>query len=245
MATETGKRVPPYLPFKTFLSSFDVLAHGVPPRIDRTLWRSQSGVTQGLIMNTYRFFGLVDDSPGANDSSTDYLNELAKYTDKRPEILRGLIEAQYMDILDEHDLTKMTLKMLEEAFEKAFALGGGTKQKAITFFLKAAKFADMPLSPFLTSQLRATRKKRGARTRVPDNDGGQMTSSVHPASSPTATTHMVKLVSGGTLTVSIAANPFKMPQEDRDFVFSLIDMLQKYEDGHPSEEKEQEEGDDD
>src|ERR1700722_6437466 len=159
MPIEPEKRVPPYLPFKTFLSSLDALSHGVPPRIDRTLWRSQSGVTQGLIMNAYRFLGLVDDNPGANDSSTQELDQLAKHSEKRPETLRGLIEAQYYGVLEEHDLTKMTMKMLEDAFEKEFSVGGGTKQKAITFFLKAAKFADIPLSPYLTSQLRATRKK--------------------------------------------------------------------------------------
>lgn len=242
MAIESEKRVPPYLPFKTFLSSLDALSHGVPPRIDRTLWRSQSGVTQGLIMNAYRFFGLVDDGPDANDSSTEELDRLAKHTEKRPEALRALIEAQYCDILEQHDLTKMTMKMLEDAFEKEFSVGGGTKQKAITFFLKAAKFADMPLSPYLTSQLRATRKKRGSRPRTQENGNGQVTLNITPSTSlPAATTHKINLASGGVLTVSITANPFKMPQGDRDFVFSLIDTLQKYESEHPTDENEGEE----
>ncbi len=131
---EPSKRVPPYLPFKTFLSSLDVLSHGVPPKLDRTLWRSQSGVTQGLIMNAYRFFGLVDDEPDASDSSTDHLDKMAKHPDKRPEVLRFLIECQYDQILAKHDLTKMTLKMLEDAFDREFSVSGGTKQKAITFF---------------------------------------------------------------------------------------------------------------
>jgi antitoxin component of MazEF toxin-antitoxin module len=241
MVAEPEKRVPPYLPFKTFISSLDSLSQGVPPRIDRTLWRSQSGVTQGLIMNAYRFFGLVEDEPSAHDKSTEELDQLAKHNEKRPETLRGLIEAQYWEVLGEHDLTKMTMKMLEDAFEKAFSVGGGTKQKAITFFLKAAKFSDMPLSPYLTSQLRATRKKRGPRQRPQDNDTGQPTQKLPAAVLPTATTHMISLESGGTLTVSITANPFKMPQQDRDFVFSLIDKLQKYEDEHPSGEEEEEE----
>jgi hypothetical protein len=241
MAIEPEKRVPPYLPFKTFLSSLDALSHGVPPRIDRTLWRSQSGVTQGLIMNAYRFFGLVDDNPGANDSSTQELDQLAKHTEKRPETLRGLIEAQYSEVLENHDLTKMTMKMLEDAFEKAFSVGGGTKQKAITFFLKAAKFADMPLSPYLTSQLRATRKKRSPKPRVSENGSNHAPAKTPEASLTAATTHMINLASGGTLSVSITANPFRMPQEDRDFVFSLIDKLQEYEADHLSENGEDEE----
>jgi hypothetical protein len=186
-------------------------------------------------MNAYRFFGLVDDEPDASDSSTDYLDKMAKHPDKRPEVLRFLIEANYCDILDEHDLTKMTLKMLEDSFEQAFSVSGGTKQKAITFFLKAAKFAGIPLSPYLSSLLRATRKKRGTRQRGQHENG--VVDQVHVPFNPeltreAASTHSVRLISGGRLTVSITANPFKMPQEDRQFVFSIVDQLQKYESDH-------------
>jgi hypothetical protein len=240
--TEPTKRVAPYLPFKTFLSSLDALSHGVPPKIDRTLWRSQSGVTQGLIMNAYRFFGLVDD----NDNADDHLDRMARRPDQRAETLRFLIEAQYGEMLEGHDLTKMTLKMLEELFDKYFSVSGGTKQKAITFFLKAAKFSDMPLSPYLAAQLRATRKKRGTRQRGSQDNGNgavevAVATSVPSVSAPAASVHVVRLVSGGTLTISITANPFKMPQQDREFVFSLIDKLQQYENEHSSEKKEEEE----
>jgi len=221
---EPNKRVPPYLPFKTFLSSLDTLSHGVPPKIDRMLWRSQSGVTQGLIMNAYRFLGLVEH----DDSANEFLERLVKSNTRTLE-MKATIEIQYEDILSKHDLTKMTLKMLEDEFERCFSVGGGTKQKAITFFLKAAKFADMPLSPYLSSLLRATRKKKAVRQRQ-DNGSAEVHIPLAPISTPdAASTHSVQLISGGRLTVSITANPFKMPHDDRQFVFSIIDQLQKYE----------------
>jgi hypothetical protein len=221
-----AKRVPPYLPFKTFLSSLDALSHGVPPKIDRMLWRSQSGVTQGLIMSAYRFLGLVEE----DDSANEYLERMVKSNSRTLE-MRTTLEAQYEAILSKHDLTKMTLKMLEDEFEKTFSVSGGTKQKAITFFLKAAKFADMPLSPYLSSLLRATRKKRGSRQRQENGTPEQSHVAFAPVISvpEAASTHSVRLISGGRLTVSITANPFKMPQDDRRFVFSVIDQLQKYE----------------
>jgi hypothetical protein len=222
------KRVPPYLPFKTFLSSLDALSHGVPPKIDRMLWRSQSGVTQGLIMSAYRFLGLVED----DDSANEYLERMVKSNSRTVE-MRATLEAQYEPILSKHDLTKMTLKMLEDEFETNFSVSGGTKQKAITFFLKAAKFADMPLSPYLSSLLRATRKKRGPRQRQDNGIAEQVHVPFVPIpASEAASTHSVRLISGGRLTVSITANPFKMPQDDRQFVFSIVDQLQKYEQDH-------------
>jgi len=38
----------------------------------------------------------------------------------------------------------MTPKVLEDMFVECYAVTGATKQKAITFFLKAARFSDIP-----------------------------------------------------------------------------------------------------
>src|SRR5580704_1442240 len=220
LMVEPSKRVAPYLPFTTFLSSFDVFSQGVPPKLDRSLWRSQSGLVQGQIMNAYRFFGLVIEEEG--DSSTPELVEMAKKSEQRPEILRGLIEAQFYDMLEEHDLTKMTMKMLEDEFEKRFSVSGTTKQKAIAFFLKAAKFADLPLSTFLQSQLRNTgaRKRRNSKQRIEQLNGDEEAAVIRgmASDSPGAVTHSVQLASGGTVSVIVTANPFTMPLEDRNFV---------------------------
>ena len=132
------------------------------------------------------------------------------------------------------------MRMLEALFEESFAVSGATKQKAITFFLKAAKFADIPLSPYLLTQLRNSgpRKKRLGRGKNaplgPDEGTGTnpVISPVTPTT-PGAETHSIRLVSGGTVTVSVSFNPFKLPPEDRAFVFALIDEVQDYERTHP------------
>lgn len=237
MPIEPSKRVAPYLPFATFLSSLDAFTQGVPPQLDRTLWRSQSGFVQGLIMNAYRFFGLVEEAEG--DAATEYLLELVKNKEQRPETLRALIEAQYTDVIEDHDLSKMTMKMLETEFELHFSVSGATKQKAITFFLKAAKFAEMPLSSFLSSQLRnaAPRKKKGTkRNDLPDDEQAAILPDII-AQPPGAVCHSVRLKSGGTVSVTITANPFSMPADDREFVFSMIDMVQRYEAAHKEVEE--------
>src|SRR6267154_5792649 len=98
----TSKRIPPYLAFRTFLNSLDTLSQGVPPKLDRSLWKGQSGINQGLIMNAYRYFGLVN----ANDESTPDLVFLAQHPEKRPAKVREMIKDQYMLVLDKGDITK-------------------------------------------------------------------------------------------------------------------------------------------
>lgn len=215
-----------YVPFRTFLSAIDALEHGVPKQLDRTIWRSQSGVVQSQIMMALRFFGLVDDS----DKPTAALHRLVDAKERRQEHIKSLLHHAYHDLI-EHDLTKMTTKMLDSAMEQ-YNVTGDTKRKAITFFLQAARYADLPLHPLLSSQTRnstGTRRKK-ARTREngaieePEANGGD-----EPVFTPGGRVKRIELVSGGTITLSISVDMFAMTDADRTFVFGLIDQLKNYE----------------
>jgi hypothetical protein len=220
-------RIPPYLAFKTFLNSLDTLSQGVPPKLDRSFWKGQSGINQGLIMSAYRYFHLVND----NDESTPDLVVLAQHPEKRSAKLREMITLEYHFVLEKGDITKSTMRMLEEAFSSVYPVTGATKQKAITFFLKAAKFADLPLSPYLLTSLREAAKKPRKSKQRTELNGDEEAAIVRDlaSDSPGAVTHSVQLKSGGIVSVIVTANPFMMPLEDRNFVFSMIDMVQKYE----------------
>lgn len=222
----TAKRIPPYLAFKTFLNSLDALSQGVPPKLDRSLWKGQSGINQGLIMSAYRYFHLVNE----NDESTADLVLLAQHPEKRAAKLKETIKQEYFSVLEKGDITKSTMRMLEDAFGAVYPLQGDTKQKAITFFLKAAKFSDLPLSPYLLTQLRESAKKpRKSKQRELNGDEEAAIIGDIASQSAGAVTHSVQLKSGGIVSVTITANPFSMPTVDREFVFSMIDMVQKYE----------------
>lgn len=233
----TATRIPPYLAFKTFLNSLDTLSQGVPPKLDRSFWKGQSGINQGLIMSAYRYFHLVND----NDESTPDLVVLAQHPEKRPAKLRDMITLEYHFVLEKGDITKSTMRMLEEAFASVYPVTGATKQKAITFFLKAAKFADLPLSPYLLTSLReAAKKPRRPKQRI-QNDGENQFIQTQNGPASGMSVHKVQLAGGGTLTIAISANPFTMPAEDRTFFFSVVDMLQKYATQHPQAQQETEE----
>jgi hypothetical protein len=217
----------PYLPFLSFKGAIEALEQGVPKKLDRTIWRTQSGIMQTQILMAFRFFEMVDEE----DRPTGLLHLLVGDKESRPEALRTMIQSSYANLL-KHDLTKMSPKMVEDEMEQ-YNVTGETKRKAVTFFLKAAKFADIPMHPLLSSQVRNTgpRKKRAAKRNI---EGATF------AVTPTATesgitarnTRSVELSSGGAVTLTLSYDPFSLSSEDRDFVFELIDKLRNYESSH-------------
>lgn len=237
-AVNEGRAVPaPYLPFKTFLSSFDPFSQGVPPKLDRGLW-NQSGLMQGLIMNAYRFFKLID----ASDKPTRILQQIAsKKNPERKAEIADLLRLGYPAIMVQ-DLMTMTPKLLDEALEKHYNVGGETKKKAATFFLQAAKWAGVPLGSFLADK---TRNTSGVRRRPVKRTPGLGTDARITVGTPSdsgvtaAHTRSVILSNGGTVALTVHYDPFTLGKEDREFVFGLIDDLQKYQSAHPSVDEEE------
>src|SRR5260370_38142366 len=90
MAEEMLVKGPSYLPLKTFPGALDALREGVPKKIDRGIWRTQSGAGQGQIMIALRFLGLLNDS----DAPTmPLLEQLAKADElQRKKLLKPLVE---------------------------------------------------------------------------------------------------------------------------------------------------------
>lgn len=224
MAEESNNKLtPPYLPYRTFLSSLDRLAEGVPPRIDRGIWKNQTGTIQSLIMGAYRFFGLIDDQ----SKPTKKLHDLVAHRDNPNEYVKAILEEKYAEVI-KHNLSTMTEALINEYFGAVFGVDGDTKRKSITFFLQAAKSVGMPLSTFLQSQVRV--RTTGSRRRRRENDAiepDELEDDDQIQQSGEAKT--VELRSGGTLTLSASVKFFDMASEDRTFVFDLIDKLRDYE----------------
>jgi hypothetical protein len=226
MPEETTRQSAPYLPFRTFLSALEALNHGVPQIIDRTIWRTQPGGTQGQIMGALRFFNMIDDF----NKPTSNLLRLVEKKEHRQAGIRALLEWSYADLV-KSDLTKMTAKMLEDGIEK-YGVSGETRKKAVTFFLQASKFADLALSPYLQMQIRATPGTRKRRIRAPEGDETS-NSSTPLTPNNEGETQTIVLKGGGTISLTVSINPFKLEKADRAFVFELIDKLTGYGKGTP------------
>jgi hypothetical protein len=226
MPEETkGKATPPYLPYKTLISSLENLGQGVPPKIDRSIWKNQPGSVQSQILSAYKFLGLIDDLT----NPTPTLKKLVEHRASPASVLKPLVEERFSDVL-KHDLATMTTAMLNSEFETVYGVEGDVKKKATRFFLQAAKANGMTLSKFLLDQTRASsgpRKKRAKRADDTDDTDDVLDDD---SVSSKGTSKAINLRSGGgQLTISLSVDLFELSKPDRDFVFGLIDSLRDYE----------------
>jgi hypothetical protein len=133
-----------------------------------------------------------------------------------------LLRHAYKAILD-HDLTKMTPRMLEEMMGD-YNVQGDTRRKAVTFFLQAARYADLPMHPLLSSQIRNSAGRR--KKKIAKANGHATEIKAPQLTAGDSRKKAVKLASGTTITLEIVANWLEMSEGERTYVFSLVDKLQ-------------------
>jgi hypothetical protein len=146
---------PPYVSFTTLRNAIERMESegDVPAQVDRSYLSNLPWSAQNEFMAACRSLGLVD----ANDAPTDLLKELVHKPDIRKELMRSLVEARYPGPLK---LGKnATSQQLENEFKK-FDVTGSTLQKAIRFFLHAAQYAEITLSPHFKTPKAGTPPRR-------------------------------------------------------------------------------------
>jgi hypothetical protein len=139
---------PPYVAYRTFQNFLDSLRVGMPNRIDRSLMGSMSGAIQGQLIATLKYLELV--SPVGVPS--EKLSALVKSEGvERKRNLLDILRASYRFLFSGgFDLMTATARQLEEQFTNA-GVSGETVRKCIAFFIAAAKEAEVPLSPYISS----------------------------------------------------------------------------------------------
>jgi hypothetical protein len=219
----------PYLPFRTFLSLLDKMAkEGTPDRVDRTFLSYTSGVMQSYLIAALKGFGLIDQ----NNYKTEGLEKMVDNPDLRPQLVAELLKEHYSAQLKLGP--NATAGMLEDTFK---TLTGETKRKAITFFLHAAAFGDIKLSP----HFKAPRPARGSSGRKNQRRRQETPEDEHhddPAATEEAST--VTLPSGTVLTLSLTQSVLKLPRSERNAVMKLVDQMEDL--GVTGESDEDEEG---
>jgi hypothetical protein len=225
MTPESKQPSAVYASWITVTNALDALAHGVPPNIDRTLFPGLNWAVQNQLITGLKFLRLID----ANGDSTPQLVSLAEDTENRRENWAAVLKSAYKDVFD-MDLTKASPLQLEQAIQK-LGVSGDTLDKAVRFFLSAAGFAGIPLSPHLQrkKKMNGVRKRRAVSRIKNDVPEGATPDDALIPPRPNGTRRTITLRSGGSLELLVSVDLFGLDSDDRHFVFELIDALQAYE----------------
>jgi hypothetical protein len=222
------RRSAPYVSFtalKKLLARMAVEG-GPPGRVDKSYLTGMSGGYQAQLLLALRSLDLIvmDGSP------TDDLKRLTADLDgELPAFMQRKVTFLYPEAV-ELAKTSGTAAQLAEKFKEAFGFTGSTLEGAIRFYLDASQFASMPLSINFRAPKRA--RKPNARRTAPakakgsdDSRDKQDSPKIAPMLS---STQRVELSSGGNLVVTMTVDLFSLSDDDRTFVFDLIDRMKTY-----------------
>jgi hypothetical protein len=229
MADQNGKKLAtvPYVAWKTFISTLDSLANFMPDKIDTSIWGNFSGGVRSQLLSTYKFLGLITD----DGTPTAELRKLADDKPGRPELLRAVLRKGYGDLM-KLDLAKATPNSFDAEMRK-YGQEGETHRKAQGFFLLAAKYAGVPLSPLLLKRGSLIAMKPRRRQEKPESNGSVAAAAAgaatnNGAGAPATNARSFNLPGGTVLTIGTDRDAMRMNSEDRKIVFGLLDDMEKY-----------------
>jgi hypothetical protein len=235
---------PPYISFLTFTNFLEwIEKEGIPLRFDRSFWQSKfSGSTGPQLISGLRFLGLLE----KNKPATDLENVIKAKGDDRKAALRQIVQRSYTAI-NFDELSRATPSMVAEWFQ-SYKLEGDTLRKAESFFIKACKYMDIPLSSALRKKARnrqsqadiglAGHRKRARMTTraLARKAEAQEAYALSEGSDEEAVRERhvsqtrIELASGGEIVLGVTADLFKLSKSDREFVFNLVDLINSYQD---------------
>jgi hypothetical protein len=157
---------------------------GVPPKIDRSILGGAEGY-KTLVLAGLKWLGLIQ----ADGQVTQRLDTLIREPARRQELVAELFHEKYAKQIQLGE-SNASQRDLEASFEP---LTGDTARKAVSFYLKGARFAELPLSSyFITPRTRkpsaggSTKARKGVKKPKPRNEdegqqAGLKVDGVHPA----------------------------------------------------------------
>ena len=162
---DTAKKMAPYVAFasfKTFLSNLRE-GGGAPIVIDNSVFGNISGTLRSQLKGALKFFGFIDEG----NKPTAGLHKAVAATASDAEwkaLVKDLLAEHYAPILA-HPLASTTPSQLQKEFQDNYGGSVDVIEKAITFFIYAAKEAAVPLTSRLTERQKPQRRGGGAQRR--------------------------------------------------------------------------------
>jgi len=222
----------PYVSFATFCTALDYLkSHGVPDKIDSSVFPNLSGGSVSHLLLSMRFLGTIDDKGRPQAILAQLLDEKT-----RKAAMAKLIPQAYASLFSKVDLSKASPSTLDEAL-RAQKVTGATRRKAKAFLLKAAQFAGLAVSNHLMKRTRSSGPRASAAPRKSREESGASRPTTHFQRSTSHEDEMpssrysktIKLPeAGGTLILTGDFDPFALQGTERELVYKLADMMAEF-----------------
>jgi hypothetical protein len=221
----------PYVAYPTLTNFIDVKlgSNPLPPRIDRGFLETYSGSVRPLLLQALRTMGLV----GEAGEVLAPLREAARSTDLRKKILgewARLFYVEQIELAGQH----ATSTMLQESFAK-HQYQGSTLRKAIVFYLSLTDDVGLPKSPHFKAPKQVGVGPGRSRSRHTVAAEALPQRVVPPSTGVYSLT--VRLTSGGTVTLTVDVNPLALKGDERQFFYSVVDLLDSYQEAGGSPQR--------
>lgn len=216
---EDTRPTPPYAPWQTLMNLLDRMEkEGVPSRVDKTYFgNSMAGGTQAQIKHALRSLGLIDED-GYTDPS---LGRLTAAAADRAGLLREILRERYEPLVMMGD--DVTPGQFAEVLREDYGLNGATARKAMTFFLSAAAYTGLSVSPHLKlPRAGATGRKSTKPRKKPANGAPPGGQEEQPRPPRSAEHRSVTLPSGAVLALDCSVPLLTLPTDELGNVLALI-----------------------
>ena len=229
--SKPSEPVAPYVSFKTFQSGVQALRkHGLPDRIDRSVWLTKSGADQTALLSAFHFLGLVD-SNGKTQPTLRKLADEEENSTGEKNILADVLRKSYENLF-QLNLETLTPTQFAEAIGR-YGPTGSTRERSMRFFVKAAGHCGIKMSGRLTARKPRSSGTKANGANAPRKGPDPKTPPTTPSAQGQQGAAAMKVIelphAGGSLTLSGTFNPFELVGAERELVYSIIDWMQKFE----------------
>jgi hypothetical protein len=189
MAEKPAKHSPPYAAFASFITFINKLRDTqIPGRIDPSVFGNASGSLSYSIIAALKALKLI----GADGVPTaEFVSFVRASDEERKPMMQTVLKAGYPSLWQgEFDLASATAGQFDEHIRSEYEVKGSTVDKVATFFIAAAKYAELPISSHLAARkptatsASAGKSKRQRRDEGDNNGNGNGGTPPLPSSAP-------------------------------------------------------------
>ena len=204
-------------------------SHGLPDPLTQT-GLEQIGLPPSMASFTLRslvFLGLMDE--GGNFTA-DFTRIRRATTEEYPTVLGDIVRKAYLRVFTVADPAVHDATRIEDAF-RVFE-PAKQRDKMVALFIGLCEEAG--IVPTGTAKRRNTTTSRPRRSAVPqvgDQSKSPEVQSPPPLTPSNTQQEVVELASGGTITVILDANMWRISKDDETFILDLMHRIREYQEG--------------